>query len=279
MGLFTAGRFGSIHGDKNVLDHPLFLVFAGIIGVVFGSFINMLAHRIPIMLNWAEAPAEYQTYNLFVPRSHCPHCAKTIPIQYNIPLLGYLWLRGRCHHCKHSIALRYLLVELVCLGIGLWLAWYWQGLITLILVIPLSIAVLITVIDSEYMHIPDELSYILLWSGLLVNALPDLAFVSLHNAVFGAMAGYLSLWFIHHLFKLVRGVEGMGHGDFKCFAAWGAWLGWMSLPGLMIIAAGGGLIFVLLNKLVSKTFDWKKPIAFGPWLCFAGSSLLLLSLT
>ncbi|RDU94866.1 prepilin peptidase [Trinickia dinghuensis] len=255
--------------------------FAIAFGLAIGSFVNVVAHRLPVMLEraWrleiseatghAAGPEELPArYNLCVPRSACPHCGHVLRAHENIPVLSYALLRGRCSSCRAPIGLRYPLVELAgAVLAAAALAVYGptgEGLAAF----GFTAALLaMSAIDAETRLLPDSLTLPLLWAGLIVNF--DDTFTTLHSAVAGAIAGYLFLWCIYWLFRFARGVEGMGYGDFKLLAALGAWLGWAALPQIVMIAAvtgaGAGLLAMWSGRL-----RLEEPLPFGPFLALGG---------
>jgi leader peptidase (prepilin peptidase)/N-methyltransferase len=248
-------------------------------GLVVGSFLNVVIHRLPRMLEaqWAaeareqaglEAAAE-APYNLALPRSHCPHCQTPLRWWDNIPALSYLWLRGRCRQCQAPIGWRYLAVELLTSALFVWSfaangvsasAMAWAGFAAAL--------VALAAIDADTTLLPDAITQPLVWSGLLAASLQWSA-QSLSQALWGAVAGYLFLWTVYWLFKLITGKDGMGQGDFKLLAALGAWLGWPSLVSLVLIASltgvAGGLLMRARGQLHEDGY-----IPFGPFLVFAG---------
>ncbi len=258
------------------------LAAAGVLGLVVGSFLNVVIHRLPKMLErqWlADAAAVRgepepvaKRFNLAQPASHCPGCGHCLRIVELIPLVSWLSQRGRCTACQTPIALRYPLIEALTGGLFMVCAWRFddplQALAAMLLGATLIAA---SAIDLETRLLPDALTLPLLWSGLLAN-LGGL-FCAIDSAVIGAASGYLSLWTIHHAFRLLTGREGMGHGDFKLLAALGAWLGLSALPAIVLLAsAGGAALGLLMMRTGRLTRD--QPIAFGPWL--AASGLLVL---
>lgn len=261
---------------------PAALVWA-LLGLMVGSFLNVVIYRIPVMLQQEtdnfialerdEPPPHTARYNLVLPRSACPSCGHTLSAAENIPLLSWLWLRGRCRHCRAPVSPRYPLVELLSAllsGLAIWrLGSGAEGLAALLLVWTL---VALTFIDLDTQILPDDLTLPLTWAGLLVN-LPGL-FVPLPQAVIGAVAGYLSLWLVYWAFRFVTGKEGMGYGDFKLLAALGAWLGWMMLPLIVLLSSALGAV-VGLAMILLRGHQRDKPIPFGPFLAVAGLVALL----
>ena len=208
-----------------------------------------------------------------VPRSRCPHCDHPISALENIPLLSWLWLKGRCRQCKAPISARYPLVELLTallsVAVAATLAPGWGALAALLLT---WVLVALTFIDLDKMLLPDQLTLPLLWGGLLFNLAGG--FVPLADAVIGAMAGYLVLWSLYWAFKLLTGKEGMGHGDFKLLAALGAWLGWQALPIVLLLSSLVGAI-IGIGLILLRNHHQGKPIPFGPYLAIAGWIALL----
>jgi leader peptidase (prepilin peptidase)/N-methyltransferase len=246
--------------------------------LAIGSFLNVLIYRTPLILEteWRrdccellQQPAlpSQTNISLSFPRSFCTHCKTTIPAWHNIPILSFCLLRGRCHFCKKPISIRYPLVELLCLCLSLLALWHFGFDLKLAFVLPF-IWILITIffIDLNVQIIPDSLSLSLLWLGLLANT--QHLFTSLPNAVYSASAAYLSLWLFIKLYAVLTGKIGMGNGDFKLFAAFGAWFGGSLLPFILIFSsvtgAVAGSIFLFFQKKGKET-----PIPFGPFLCTA----------
>ncbi|MDZ7751207.1 MAG: A24 family peptidase [Gammaproteobacteria bacterium] len=253
-----------------------------LLGLVAGSFLNVVIHRLPVMMerDWRRqcrdleeeeagtAHEEQDTFNLMVPRSRCPACGHPIGALENIPLLSYLLLRGRCRACGTPISLRYPLVEL--LGGVLAVAVVWQFGVTwaAAAAIVLSWSLLaLTFIDLDTMLLPDQITLPLLWLGLLVN-LND-TFAALGNAVVGAVAGYGLLWLVYHGFRLITGKEGMGYGDFKLLAMLGAWLGWQVLPLVILLSSVVGAV-TGIALIVARRRQRSQPLPFGPFLAAAG---------
>ena len=271
---------------NEILTHsPLaFVLLAGITGLLVGSFLNVVIWRLPKILerDWREQahdilglPGEtpLPTYNLLLPHSQCPHCGHRIRAWENIPLLSYLFLRGRCSACAAAISPRYPLTELACGLLSAFVAWHFGFGWPAALVLILSWGLLaMSLIDAEHQILPDVLVLPLIWLGLIVNSFG--LFVSLHDALWGAIAGYGLLWSVFWLFKLITGKEGMGYGDFKLLAMLGAWGGWQILPLTILLSSLVGAIIglVLLRWRHAKT---STPIPFGPYLAIAGWIALL----
>ena len=264
------------------LGLPGILVLAGFIGLAVGSFLNVLIHRLPKMMQaeWEVQCAELRNevipetprYNLMVPRSACPYCQHRITASENIPVLSWLMLRGKCSACGTPISPRYPVVELLTACLSVAVLWKfgatWQALGGLVFVWAL---IALAFIDFDTSLLPDSLTLPLLWLGLMFNLASS--FTTLPEAVIGAIAGYLILWAIFWLFKFATGKEGMGYGDFKLLAAIGAWLGWELLPvTLLLSSVVGALVGIAMIVLVKH--DRRVPIPFGPYL--AGGGLVAL---
>jgi len=256
---------------------------AALFGLLVGSFLNVVIHRIPKMMqresdNYVaqesgKEPPHQDRYNLMVPRSACPCCGHQITALENIPVISWLALRGKCRTCKAPISPRYPAVELLTGLLAGLLVWtFGSGLAGLATLLFLFLLVAMTFIDIDTQLLPDDLTYPLLWAGLLVNI--NSTFVPLQDAVIGAAAGYLALWSVYWLFKLVTGKEGMGYGDFKLLAALGAWLGWAMLPTIILLSSVVGAI-VGISLIVFAKRGRDKPIPFGPYLAAAGLIALL----
>jgi type 4 prepilin peptidase 1 (EC:3.4.23.43). Aspartic peptidase. MEROPS family A24A len=256
-----------------LIENPLlFVAFALIAGLVVGSFLNVVIYRLPPILQygWQRDCAELNDQpftqkpppSIAFDRSHCPHCNKKLPAWQNIPIVSYLFLRGRCYYCKKSIAIRYPLVEtLTGLLVGYLAYHFGWGLPFVAASLLLFFLVVITFIDLDTFLIPDQLSLTLLWLGLFFSLFQ--VFVTPQQAVIGALVGYLSLWLLFHVFKLLTGKEGMGYGDFKLLAAGGAWLGFEMLIVVLILASVSGLVIALIQK-IGKQGEARIP--FGPYL-------------
>ena len=261
------------------------LVFScATLGLLIGSFLNVLVYRLPLMLqrDWQsqarevlELPAarQEQTFNLVLPNSSCPQCGHEIRPWENIPVVSYLFLRGKCSSCKTPISKRYPIVELACGVLSGYIAWHfgltWQTAAMLVLAWGL---LAMSLIDADHQILPDVLVLPLLWLGLILNYFG--LFTSQEEARWGAIAGYLSLWSVYWLFKLVTGKEGMGYGDFKLLAMLGAWGGWQILPLTILLSSlVGAVLGVILLRL--RGSDSSTPMPFGPYLAIAGWIALL----
>ncbi|UTW06713.1 prepilin peptidase [Pseudomonas benzenivorans] len=263
---------------------PAFVFSCLLLGLLIGSFLNVVVYRLPLMLerDWKaqareilDLPGEPQqtTFNLILPNSQCPHCAHEIKPWENIPVLSYLALRGKCSSCKAPISKRYPLVELACGLLSAYVAWHfgftWQTAGMLLLTWGL---LAMSLIDADHQLLPDALVLPLLWLGLVANYFG--VFTSLGDALWGAVAGYLSLWSVYWLFKLVTGKEGMGYGDFKLLAMLGAWGGWQVLPLTILLSSlVGAVLGVIMLRL--RNAETSTPIPFGPYLAIAGWIALL----
>jgi leader peptidase (prepilin peptidase)/N-methyltransferase len=278
----------------------MFVAVCLVLGLVIGSFLNVVIHRVPIIMErqWREQCAELEQpdlaatlpatatdaakerFNLIVPRSACPACKAPITALQNIPILSYLFLRGRCANCGVRISVRYPIVEALTGILSAAVAWKlgfgWPAAAGLVLT---WFLVALAFIDIDHQLLPDSLTLPLVWLGLLLSLFapaPGLAPipVDMRSSIIGAIAGYLSLWTVYHLFRLLTAKEGMGYGDFKLLAALGAWLGWrMLLPTVLIAAAVGAVAGIAL--LAARGRDRSTPIAFGPFLAAAGWLMLM----
>jgi leader peptidase (prepilin peptidase)/N-methyltransferase len=276
---------------------PLFFISAALVlGLLVGSFLNVVIYRVPVMLerDWraqcaelaqgadgaAPTPAAAPRFNLIVPRSACPKCHAPITALQNIPVVSYLFLRGRCAGCGTPISARYPLIEALTGVLSALVAWkFGYGASAGAALVLTWFLVALTFIDVDTQLLPDCMTLPLVWLGIATSAFLPTNFqaslpVTLHNSVIGAMAGYLSLWGVYHLFKLLTGKEGMGYGDFKLLAAIGAFLGWrMLLPTVLGAAAVGAVVGVVI--LSAKRKGRGVPIAFGPFLSAAGWIMLM----
>jgi leader peptidase (prepilin peptidase) / N-methyltransferase len=275
----------------------LFVGTCMMLGLIVGSFLNVVIYRLPVMLErqWREQCAEatgadagattvpaaaVQRFNLIVPRSACPECKAPIGALQNIPVLSYLVLKGRCANCGTAISARYPLVEALTGILSALVAWKfgfgWAALAGLVLT---WFLVALAFIDLDHQLLPDSLTLPLLWLGLCASLwLPLTAGaavpVAVRSSLTGAVAGYVSLWSVYHLFRLLTGKEGMGYGDFKLFAALGAWLGWQMLLPIILLASAVGAVTGIAMLTIRKQHR-STPIAFGPFLAAAGWLMLL----
>ncbi len=269
----------------SLLEHnpALFTATVFAIGLTVGSFLNVVIHRLPLMMerDWqaqcqeylGEPPKEQSPLSLAKPASHCPHCGHKIRFYENIPVLSYLWLRGRCSACQQAISVRYPLIELLTAVMSAVIAWHfgfgWQAGAGLLLTWAL---IALSVIDTDHQLLPDVITLPFLWLGLMLSLFP--VFADVRSSLIGAIAGYLSLWTVYQLFKLLTGKEGMGFGDFKLLALLGAWMGWQSLPLIIILSSAVGA--VLGGAMIAlRGRDRAQPIPFGPYLAIAGWIALL----
>lgn len=285
-----------------LLLQPLpFLTVAIVMGAIIGSFITMLVHRLPRIMDrqWREECREFlqlergeggavpmdasqqSGFSLSRPPSHCPHCSQPLRLIDNIPLFGFLLNRGTCHHCGHPIGWRYLAIELLSMAVAVMAAVVFGPGIQAVAAMAFGWTLLaLSFIDLEHQLLPDPLTMILLWSGLLLNQ--NHLFTSPSAALWGAVSGYLVLWVVLHLYRLVTGRSGMGGGDLKLLAALGAWCGWMLLPQILLIASITGLLIATPLLLLQRSSGdpagadlYRTPIPFGPFLAVAGWITLL----
>ena len=259
-------------------DGPMALATVLLVGLFVGSFLNVVIHRLPRMMEreWNEQAAELrgeslppgERFNLATPRSRCPHCGHQISALENIPILSFLLQRGRCRHCGAGIGLRYPFVELLsgalCVGAALHFGLTEDLLFAMVFI---WIMIALAFIDLDTQLLPDSLTLSLLWLGLLANL--GGRFASLESAVIGAAAGYMILWSVFWLFKILTGKEGMGYGDFKLLAAIGAWFGWQMPPLTIILSSAVGAA-VGIGLIVFARHGRNVPIPFGPYLAAAG---------
>jgi len=259
------------------------ILFTGILGLMIGSFLNVVIHRLPKMMEqeWGDQCREFleiedtdekattsTPYNLATPGSSCPQCKYPIAAYDNIPVISYLLLRGKCRHCKSSISLRYPTVEAITAILSAVVAWKfgftWDMGAALLLTWCL---VALSMIDFDTQLLPDDITLPLLWIGLGLSLFS--IFTDMQSSIIGGMAGYLSLWSIYHVFRLITGKEGMGYGDFKLFAVFGAWLGWQCLPVVILLSSLVGAI-VGISLILFLGRDKNIPIPFGPYIAAAG---------
>ena len=257
-----------------------FVLVAALLGLIVGSFLNVVIHRLPKMMerDWQQQAREMlhpdqpqpeqPVYNLVLPHSHCPHCQTEIKPWQNLPLISYAVLRGRCGHCRARISARYPLVELLTAVLSGVVAWQfgfgWAAGAMLLLTWSL---IALSLIDADTQLLPDAIVLPMLWLGLIVNSTG--LFTDIHSALWGAVFGYLSLWSVYWLFKLITGKEGMGYGDFKLLAMLGAWGGWQVLPLTILLSSLVGAILGIII-LKSRGDSNATPLPFGPYLAIAG---------
>jgi leader peptidase (prepilin peptidase) / N-methyltransferase len=257
---------------------PFFISTTFILGLLVGSFLNVVIYRLPLIMQreWQQqcdeltgnSPQELEPLTLSSPRSRCPHCNHKISALENIPVISYLVLAGKCRQCKAPISIRYPLIEILCGILSGIVAFYfgfsWACLGALLLTWSL---IALTFIDVDHQLLPDSITLPLLWFGIFFNLFDT--YVALHTSVIGAIAGYLSLWLVFHSFRLITGKEGMGYGDFKLLAALGAWIGWSFLPTIILLSSlVGAIVGICLIALRQQHRDI--PIPFGPYLAAAG---------
>ncbi len=262
----------------------LVLALTVIFSLFIGSFLNVIIYRLPRMLqqNWSEECRIYlglkahtpkEKINLCLPFSHCTHCKKIIRPWHNIPLLSYLWLRGKCAYCGVAISIHYPLVEILTCVTSIYVMWKfglsWEASFALIFT---WVCICLTFIDLDHHLLPDQLTLFLLWLGLIASVFS--IFVSPQDAIFGAIAGYLIFAATQWIFALTTGKVGMGQGDYKFLAALGAFLGWKMLPLIILFASLSGVIFTLTYMLIKRHFK-SMPLPFGPYLAVAGWVALL----
>ena len=265
----------------------LFSGLAGIIGVLVGSFLNVVIYRLPIMMQrgWRKECAEYlqldketlpieeEQFNLVFPLSRCPKCNAQIQPYQNIPVLSYVFLRGRCAKCACHISIRYPIIEALTALSSVLVAWHFgytpQAVFALLLTWSL---IALIFIDIDHQLLPDSITLPVLWLGLGLSLFD--VYTDAHASIIGAVAGYMALWAVFHLFKLATGKEGMGYGDFKLLALFGAWLGWQYLPIIILLSSLVGAV-IGIGMIVFAKHDHNIPIPFGPYLAIAGWIALL----
>ncbi len=264
---------------------PFFLATIFVLGLLIGSFLNVVIYRLPVMMEreWKAQAHEYlgkdentgeeAPFSLSRPASHCPSCDHKIRFYENIPVLSYLLLRGKCASCQSAISLRYPLIELLTGILSLAVAWHfgfgWQTAAALLLTWAL---IALSMIDIDHQLLPDSITLPFLWLGLLLSLFP--IFADMRESLIGAIAGYLALWTVYQLFKLVTGKEGMGYGDFKLLALLGAWMGWQALPMIVLLSSAVGAVLGVA-MILTQGRDRAQPIPFGPYLAIAGWIALL----
>lgn len=271
--------------DLLAQNQLLLITVVLVVGLLVGSFLNVVIHRLPIMLDSAwkeecarlrgEEPEPSEPFNLIRPRSCCPACGKQITARENIPVLSYLLLRGRCSACGVRISLRYPLIEVLSGLASVAVAWRFGFSLEMLAALALTWALIaLSVIDIDHQLLPDPVTLPVLWLGLSLSLFHSLIpgemlFISPATAIIGAVSGYLLLWSVYHLFKWVTGKEGMGYGDFKLLAMLGAWLGWQFIPLIVMLSAVVGAL-VGMGLIAFGRHDRQVPIPFGPYLAAAG---------
>lgn len=278
----------------NILQHNtvLYLSLVAVLGLLVGSFLNVVIYRLPEILKrqWktdcvsflaqenesapdSTSDSDDKPFNLVVPRSRCPRCGHLITAVENIPVLSFIFLKGRCRECKTPISIRYPLIEILSASLAVLVAWKYGFSYQAAMGIILSWALIsLSLIDYDHMYLPDNITLPFLWLGLLLNL--NGLFIDLSSAVIGAIAGYLVLWVVYQIFKKITGKEGMGYGDFKLLAMLGAWLGWQALPAIILISSLVGSI-IGISLILLKQHHRDRPIPFGPYLAIAGWIVLL----
>lgn len=269
-----------------LLEHslPFFLATVFVLGLLVGSFLNVVIYRLPVMMEreWKSQAQEYlgkegsddePSFSLARPASRCPSCDHKIRFYENIPVISYLLLGGKCSSCKTAISIRYPLIELLTGVLSVVVAWHfgfdWQTGAALLLTWAL---IALSMIDVDHQLLPDSITLPFLWLGLLLSLFP--VFADMRTSLIGAIAGYLTLWTIYQLFKLVTGKEGMGYGDFKLLALLGAWMGWQALPMIVLLSSAVGAVLGGAMIMIQGR-DRAQPIPFGPYLAIAGWIALL----
>ena len=262
-----------------------FIVVIGILGLLVGSFLNVVIYRLPVILqrNWKAQCLEYleigntaenthnskeESFNLVVPRSRCPQCGHQITALENIPVISYLFLKGKCSNCGIHISIRYPIIEAITGLLSVIVAWQLGFTLATAAALFLTWAlVALTMIDFDHQLLPDNITLPFLWIGLLLSLAP--IFADTQASIIGAVCGYMTLWSVYWVFKLVTGKEGMGFGDFKLLALFGAWFGWQYLPVIILLSSLVGAV-VGISLVLFKGKDKNIPIPFGPYLAAAG---------
>lgn len=263
-----------------------FLSIVAVLGLIIGSFLNVVIHRLPVMMHnsWRQQCHDFigsdnkqqdkepqqanATYNLMVPRSACPHCGHAITALENIPVLSYLFLKGKCSECGKAISIRYPIVEAVTALMSVAVAWHFGfGWATAAGLLLTWAFIALSMIDFDHQLLPDSITLPFLWFGLFIAMFG--VFTDLRSSVIGAIAGYLTLWSVYWAFKLITKKEGMGYGDFKLLAMIGAWFGWKAIPTTILLSSFVGAV-VGLALIAFKGRDKNIPIPFGPYIAAAG---------
>lgn len=263
----------------------LLTIIVTLFGLLVGSFLNVVIYRLPVMMQrgWKNECMEYlelenpekesEPFNLTLPLSRCPGCNTAIKPYQNIPVISYLFLKGKCAQCKKPISLRYPLIEAFTGILSAIVAWHFGYSLAMFFALILTWSLIVlSFIDIDHQLLPDSINFPLLWLGLFLSLFS--IYTDTHSSIIGALAGYLSLWSVYHLFKLVTGKEGMGFGDFKLLAIFGAWLGWQYLPLIILLSSLVGTV-IGVSMIVFTKKDKNIPIPFGPYLAAAGWLALL----
>ncbi len=263
----------------------LLTVIITLFGLLVGSFLNVVIYRLPIMMQhgWKSECMEYlelekpenndEVFNLSLPRSKCPGCNTEIKSYQNIPIISYLFLKGKCAKCKTSISPRYPLIESFTGILSAIVAWHFGYSIEMLFALLLTWSLItLSFIDIDHQLLPDSINFPLLWLGLFLSLFS--LYTDAHSSIIGAIAGYLSLWTVYQVFKLATGKEGMGFGDFKLLAVFGAWLGWQYLPLIIMLSSLVGAV-IGISMIIFVKKDKNIPIPFGPYLAAAGWLALL----
>ena len=274
-------------------DLTFFVVSTFVLGLLVGSFLNVVIYRLPVIFKreWRQDCCHYleenyaakiqlntenepeEPFNLIKPDSTCPNCGHRIRAWENIPLISYLFLKAKCSQCKTPISVRYPLIELLSAILAAICAWHFGFSLAALAAMFLTWALIsLAMIDYDTQYLPDQITLPFLWAGLILNL--DHTFVDIESAIIGAIAGYLVLWTVHHSFKLITKKEGMGHGDFKLLALFGAWMGWQHLPAIIIFSSLVGSI-IGITLIFLKRHKREIPIPFGPYLAIAGWIVLI----
>ena len=274
-------------------DLVFFVSTIFVLGLLVGSFLNVVIYRLPVMFKreWRKDCCTYleenynakielntdneptQPFNLVKPDSTCPSCAHQIRAWENIPIISYILLKAKCSNCKTPISIRYPMIELLSACLAALCAWHFGFSHAGAAAILLSWALIsLAMIDYDTQYLPDQITLPFLWLGLILNL--NNTFTDIESSIIGAVAGYLTLWSVHHLFKLITKKEGMGYGDFKLLALLGAWMGWQFLPSIIIISSLVGSI-IGISLILFKKHQREVPIPFGPYLAIAGWLTLL----
>lgn len=269
-----------------LLNTPvLFASLIGVVGLLVGSFLNVVIYRLPVMMqrSWRKECRDYlgipadaedgEVFNLSIPLSRCPKCNAAIKPYQNIPVVSYIFLKGRCAECSNPISLRYPLIEAFTAITSILVAWHFGGTPQAGFALMLTWALIaLSFIDIDQQLLPDSITLPMLWLGLLLSVFG--LYTDAHASIIGAAAGYLALWLVYQLFKLATGKEGMGYGDFKLLALFGAWLGWQYLPVIILLSSLVGAV-IGIGLIVFGNHERAKPIPFGPYLAAAGWIALL----